>query len=505
MTDEKLQLLAIERRETELLRLKAQELKENRLQYYTPHKFQTLFHEAGHFHLRLAEAGNRSGKSEMGAAEDAAWMLGERLWYPTGHPMRKLGIPDHAVKGLVICTSWQKVKEVYTDNTPGNEAKMFRYLPSSRIHHTAKKGEVVYFISLDNGSSITFITVEAFKKNPQTMESSDWDFIHVDEPCPEPMYKGAARGLIDRNGKAWFTLTPLEQPWISDLFFPSTEDHTQVEVYEKDTQRPLRFAVSFSMLDNPFTTEEGRNNYIATLSEEEKECRISGKPFNLVGLVYKEFSPERHVMIDKPETWERWNKPPITYSYYIFIDPHPRTPWAIQFWAVPPGSARYYLYDEIFQQAPPSLIARDIKSRIVGLNVLEIYMDPLGFIEDPETSNSFADRFFNEGLPVMKATKDLHNGIIVAKEKLLIDGQVRITPHCQRTLWEFRRYRWDNDKKSGAPLNKPIDKDDHMMENFYRAMLADMIYVDPATNSLPIREEAFTHADYSLSELSYDL
>jgi len=32
-------------------------------------------------------------------------------------------------------------------------------------------------------------------------ESSDFDFVHVDEPCPEPMYKAAARGLIDRNGK----------------------------------------------------------------------------------------------------------------------------------------------------------------------------------------------------------------------------------------------------------------------------------------------------------------
>jgi hypothetical protein len=36
-------------------------------------------------------------------------------------------------------------------------------------------------------------------------ESSDWDFLHIDEPCPRDMYVANARGLIDRGGSDWFT------------------------------------------------------------------------------------------------------------------------------------------------------------------------------------------------------------------------------------------------------------------------------------------------------------
>lgn len=498
------ELLRLKQEELRLLREKEHELRTNALAYYRPHEKQDLFHAAGDFRLRLVEAGNRFGKSQMGAAEDCAWLLGERMWYPRDDERRTRGLPRRGrpVKGLVICTSWQKVREVYTDDTPGNEGKILKYLPPDLIDSTHKKGDAIYLIQLKNGSSITFSTVEQYKKNPQSVESSDWDFIHVDEPCPEKMFKGCARGLIDRGGKAWFTLTPLEEPWISDMFFPDIEVHNLVEFYEDG--RAKRWAISASMHDNPYNDAAAKEDYLASLTEEERECRESGRPFNRVGLVYSEFDPAKHVVSSIPKSFTSPRNPPISWSHYVFIDPHPQTPHAVQFYAVPPGANRVYLYDEIFEKLPPSQLAKEILTRLGDANLIEAYMDPLGFQEDPETEISPADRFHEAGLPVMKATKDLINGIMYAKEKLSIDGYLRILPHCQRTLWEFRRYRWDVDRQTGAPKNKPVDKDDHMMECFYRAMLADMFYADKSA-SFAIPEETFSTPQYTLQDVSYSL
>lgn len=501
MSDD-VELLALKRRKAKLLAQQAKELRENALAYYKPHVFQEKFHVAGEFRERLVEAGNRSGKSEMGAAEDAAWLLGGRRWYAEGDPRRTLGIPTHPVKGLLVVTNWQKGREIFMDDAPGNEGKIIRYIPKNMIKSMHKKLETIYLIILTNGSSLTLTTVEAFKKNPQSMESSDWDFIHFDEPCPKPMYQAVTRGLIDRGGKAWFTLTPLSEPWISNKFFPDAEAHLESSVYDPKTNRPQLYALSFSSFDNPYITKEALLEYAAGLSDEEKECRLYGKPFSHVGLIFREFSPDKHVLRELPKGWSAWNKPPSTYSHYVFIDPHPRTPHAVQFWAIPPSEGRCYLYDEIFKHCAPSELAREIKLRLGTSNLIEVYMDPAGFIEDPETELSPADRFEAVGLPVMKASKDLDFGILYAKEKLALDGFVRICPHCIQTLSEFRSYRWATDRLTGEPLNKPVDKNDHMMENFRRAMLAEMFYSPPTTSS-PVEILEIPSADYTLTDLTF--
>ena len=49
--------------------------------------------------------GNRFGKSTCGSAEDCAFALGARLWLPEGDPIRHLGIPGRATKGVILVLS----------------------------------------------------------------------------------------------------------------------------------------------------------------------------------------------------------------------------------------------------------------------------------------------------------------------------------------------------------------------------------------------------------------
>jgi len=49
-----------------------------------------------------------------------------------------------------------------------------------------------------------------------------------------------------------------------------------------------------------------------------------------------------------------------------------------------------------------------------------------------------------------------------------------VCPTMTRFLWEVNRYSWDKD-------NKPVDKDDHMMECFYRLNLEDLRFLGDFT------------------------
>ncbi len=219
--------LALERRRQELLR-------ENQITFYSPHEKQQAFHAAAGARYRYARTGNRFGKSEMGAAEDVAFALGYRPWIPEGNPLRTLGIPPYPTKGLIVTTDWDKSKEVFTEQEGTNKGKLIKYIPKAslgqptRNHSGAIDRIPVRHVS--GGMSVIHLdTVKSYKQNPLGQESSVWDWAHIDEPCPEGMWKAIARGLVDRGGRGWFTCTPLTEPWIDEAFVPDLESGRGLE------------------------------------------------------------------------------------------------------------------------------------------------------------------------------------------------------------------------------------------------------------------------------------
>ena len=74
---------------------------------YRPQPKQALFHQAN-YKYRYLRTGNRFGRSTCGSAEDCAFALGARLWLPEGDPIRHLGIPRRATKGVILVADWDK-------------------------------------------------------------------------------------------------------------------------------------------------------------------------------------------------------------------------------------------------------------------------------------------------------------------------------------------------------------------------------------------------------------
>lgn len=306
------ELVLLKQRKLQLLTAKVTAIKQDSLPFYRPHPKQDLFHRSLQ-KRRGVFTGNRFGKSFMGVAEDCAWLRGERPWYPADDPARLGGIPQRPVKGLIIATDWDKVKEIFS----GQDGKLWKFLPRNGfIKNVSRNHSGAIDTIICNGpfglSSLRFDTVKSFMSNPQGSESSDWDFIHVDEPCPEGMFKAAARGLVDRNGFAWFTLTALREPWITDAFDVGG-------IFDG-----ISSVIEGTIYDNIYLSKEAIRDYEATLTEDEKECRLFGKPLHKAGLVYKCFQQDKHVLTTLPRGWLSWIEPPKDWSYYLYIDPQDR-------------------------------------------------------------------------------------------------------------------------------------------------------------------------------------
>lgn len=489
-------------KELELLRAKIAVIKDHGLDYYRPHEKQHEFHRASEKE-RGFFAGNRTGKSESAAAETIAWFVGERTWYKhsfpiygirdgkavivefheghENHPLVRQGIPRHATKQLVVTTDWKKVDEVWTSPLGDPPGKIWKYIPRSLKIETRRNHEGIIdrVYRPDTGAIIRFTNEQAFIKNPQSGESVEFDRIAIDEPIIEDMFNALARGLIDRDGQADFALTALRERWIYDRFNP--EDPGDKKAY--------RFSLRATMDDNPFLKPEAKQRYIDNLSDEEKECRVSGLPLELSGLVYKEFRREKHVLRDLPRGWTAWNNPPLDWTIYVSIDVHEQTPQAALFVAVPPKGVPI-VYDEIWRKCNAFELADEINLRIAGRTVGFVKADPRAWNEDPVYHVSMAQAFMQRGLYVEPASKALSFGINNMKAVLkaehvepatgLRTPDVYFSPTVKRTLWEIARWFYDKE-------NKPVDKDDHLMECMYRIFINSLVCIDQ-TASQPVED-----------------
>jgi hypothetical protein len=513
--------------EDRLVTLRAEVVKARRLRqlkqsyglnFYRPHWKQDLFHLAGDKTGRYSRFGNRTGKTVSGAAEDVAWCVGGRLFYRESfdvidgqrnvvrrhvgsrdHPLVTKGIPAHPVKGLLVCSDWDKAKEIFTNRSGSYEnwGDLFQLIPSEALGkpHVSRGGHidqipVKRLREFGGGESLLYVdTVESYKHAKLSQESSDWDFIHYDEPPPHQMFISNKRGLTDRHGKFWINATAIEEMWIQDEFTPPS-GQSMVEVpgegfaFNKTETGGSRFIVGASIYDNPYLTPEGVAEFESSLSMDERECRLHGLPMAMAGLIYKEFIYDLHVLCDVPTGWEDYHIPPSDYTIRVWWDYHTRLPQAVLFFATDP-KGRVFVYDELFTDNLIDPVARAILSKTKGYFVADTEIDPFAVIPHPVTNESIVDELMKYDLFFEKSTKDLSTGINKTRERLkereVVNGitvpTIFFSPRLTQTLFEFTHYVYDLRK------NEPRDENNHMMENLYRAVLNGLPYVAPPSRT----------------------
>jgi len=482
MSIQEQEILLKRQEELLLLQKKVELVRAFGLPFYRPHTKQEAFHRAGRFKRRMYRAGNRSGKSQCGVAEDCAHFLGERPWYAKDDPARYEGIRQGRTKGLIVTTDWDKADEVFTGKgRSGDVGKIWRNLPNDDYKTKKNHSGVIDYIESKDGSVIRIDTIKSFSMNPMGSESSDYDWVHWDEPPPQAMHKAVNRGLMDRGGCEWFTLTPLSEPWINDLFFPNVNMVKSQDILAQERNgRPISWVVSGSTYDNPYLSREEIEEFEFLLSDDEKACRIHGLPLSMSGMVYKSFDYDKHVLQDSAIGWDDFNTPPKNWPIYVSIDPHPQTPHAVIFIAVSPHDQKF-IFDELFVHCTIETLSEYIKEKTIdrGYTLANpVKCDPMAWIPDPITGSCIADEFFRCGIMVEKASKSKAHGIMNMEAQFRKDNNIYVAPNLTRWLYEVSHYNYDKE-------NKPADKDDHLMEAMYRLFINDMPFFD-------VFEEALT-------------
>lgn len=363
-------------------------------------------------------------------------------WYPEAQKMKG------ALKGRIVATDFQKgVGEVI-------EPFLNEWLDTAMIKRRTKSPSGVYVkYELKNGSVFDILTHEQTTKQ---FEGWRGHIAWFDEPPPRDKYVATLRGLVDYAGRHWMTLTPLTEPWIYD------------EVYTA-LDKNYTFVVTIDIRENKYLGEKEIAEFESTLSEEEKSARLHGKFLHLTGLIYKEFDANVHV-IDPPEIKKTWSR-------YMAIDAHERTPTAVV-WLAVDEQENHYVYDELkLKDMDIEMMAEAIQAQEGSLKAQVKLIDPHND-KDNVAAGGFNMRkeFMKHGVFTQRGNSDPALGksrirqaltpkySIVLKRKV---PQLYVSRYCTNTIYEFQHYIWEEYRRNREEFNpKEVakKKNDHFMD-----------------------------------------
>lgn len=402
--------------------------------------------------------GNRSGKTEWGATEVISYCLGYRPYLDKSHPLYRTNRTAPVRVRIVGEDIINHVKNVLVP-------KLHKLVPMSEIRAIKKSSQGIELSwTFKNGSTLELMSYEM---GSDKFEGWDGDLVWFDEPPPKDIYIACYRGLVDRQGKMLFTMTPLKEPWIKhELWDTRFDPKSNVDGFIFSTYDNIGYGLS----------KEAVEDFEYQLPKHVRETRLQGQFLHLQGLVYPEFSHKKH-LVPKFEIPKDW-------PLYIAIDPHPRTPHAVLFMVVDPVGTKYVV-DELFSPVTIGELAQQIKAKMaeLGRSAKVILIDPQSSAPNPVNNITVQGEFARHGIYTIPAPRSLDAGIARVKGALTGIGgvpEVLVFVTCKNTIQEFGMYVWDEHrgtyKGEKEPKNKPKDKDDHMMENLYRLMLFNPYY-----------------------------
>lgn len=432
-----------------------------------------------------------SAANGVGKTATCANIVAHLCWQSTNPYFQQPIFKDFPFKkqGRIISTPTNIEKNIIPE--------MKRWFPKGR--YTTRKGNKKFESQWSSDTGMEF-DIMTYDQGVEEFEGVTLGWAYFDEPPPEAIFK-ATVSRMRKGGIIFIGATPLAgSAYLYDTF---AKGEVEVEVTSQQTGAKMKFTrrVGYVEADIESACKEhgvrGHLNHndilniIAEYGEDEKQARIYGKFQHLVGVVFKAFSRKIHVI--RPfEITER------DFAVYEAIDPHPRTPDAVMWLAVDRQGTKY-IVDELWLKAQgDEELANRIKRKAVQYRIIRRIGDPSMFIEDQHTQSSLAKRLGNYGLSYIEATKartmsdrriadalayqEINGHMVKAPEVYIFDT-------CERLIFEMEHYRWDEWSGKAADKHgqreKPLDKDDHMVEDLGRLLFQEptfVPYVRPTQN-----------------------
>jgi phage terminase large subunit-like protein len=399
---------------------------------------------------------------------------------------------------------WPFLKRGRIVSAPTNIEKnvipeMKDWFPRGRYKTTKgnKKFESVW--KTDTGWEFDIMTYE---QDITEFEGITLGWIWFDEPPPEAIFK-ACVSRLRRGGMIIIGATPLAgSAYMYDAF---AKGNYEVQMTSQQNGAMMKFTRKVAYIEADIESacrehgvrghlrHEDIENIIAEYSEDEKQARIYGKFQHLVGLVFKQWNRSVHVI-------QPFNIDMHNYTVYEFLDPHPRNPDAI-LWVAVDRKGTKYVIDELFIKVNSvEELAAKVKNKASQYRVVSRMADPWIFVPNQHAKDgkTIAMELADNGLSYREATKqrtmsDRRLGDALAYTEIngfmMKAPEVYIFNTCPRTIFEMEHYRWQEFTGKNADNHnakeKPVDKDDHMIENLGRCLYNEPRFI-PITQDMPV-------------------
>lgn len=413
----------------------------------------------------VVRGGNRSGKTEIGAAITVAWALGKDYFNnePAYEWVKNLPIPEPPSNIWIVGLDFTVVRDVLWGEKLRNGGSHPGFIPRDDSL-TEKISDSEFWVQFTNGSRIICKSADSGREK---FQGASVDLIWIDEECDVEIFNECYQRTLDCSGKILTTLTPGLRtgeafvPWVHELY----------EDYKAGKAKNTEF-VAISFLDNPVIPDEEKDEAKRKWAGHiEERARLYGEFIQRTGLVYPMWNADRHVVrrFPIPKSWLR----------VASIDPAISSGTTAVLWgAVEPETNNLYLYREYYESdLPVSEHAKGIILRSMGDLVDHWIMDPKGGSQKNGSDyKSILQLYKEHGIPARLAEVDPDYGIAASIEYMQATTQatsrhpkVFVFNDLTNFQWEISRYTWafyGRGEMRGTTKGKPIKKHDHLMNAY---------------------------------------
>ncbi len=282
----------------------------------------------------------------------------------------------------------------------------------------------------------------------ETLRGQKFDFIVIDEIAQMRNFwlkwqEVIRPTLTDTKGEALFISTPKGFNHFYDLFNKENED--------KDYK-----SFHFTTYDNPYVPKEEVDKAREELTEDRFAQEYLADFRKTEGLVYKEFSRERHLYGDSPQTF-------TAVETIAGIDFGFTNPCAI-ISIVRDGDDHYWITQEWYKTGRTET---QIAEYVASCKFNRVYPDP----ESPSAIQALNDKGVSVS-EVIKGKDSVQSGISKVKE-LFKQNKLHIHKDCVALISELETYSYPDKRPDNNEAEKPIKENDHALDALRYAIMGN--------------------------------
>jgi len=368
--------------------------------------------------IKCVIGGNRSSKTY-----GTAWLFAHELY------TRKAPQPN--------TPCWIVSKTLELAGMIWSQALCF-FIPQDQIEHIRWRQAGIFpetiILKKDADGNNFIIKFLSSEMGREALQTAGLYMVWCDEQCPQAVIEELYTRLSNWTHPNCFlySLTPLKP----DAYLSEKYERRN----EPEIAKMWRF-YSLNTIKNDFISEEWKDNFLNSLSPEQRATRQFGHFSNYAGSIYKEFKNDHCI---KPFDIISQVK-----KIYIGIDFGWRFNAAV--WVAELNN-KYYVFDELQLQ---EVMTEDFCSAIVAKGYDHRYRCYADY-EDP-----MAIRRMNiGGLTVSNACKDVFDGI-ESLRSLFHQNRLFIFDNCKTTIIQMKNYVWEELKEGKEEKQMPKKTNDH--------------------------------------------